>query len=172
MKNGNFEARRHRNWKPIKTRPVIVTRAMLIRALAAPERTRCEVMSIVSKYVGNSPVPPAWSRIGVRGTFGRKVERLWSRHIKDLRVATYREAGRNLTPVVQTAYDFGSTPEELRQMADKRPGPVGSMIMSDLTAMVQSAQSAGDPAPKSFPCFLDEWGYYATSATTPAPMML
>lgn len=162
MKNEHFEARRHRKWKPITARPVTVTRAILIRAFSTPDRPRAEVAAVVNQYVGGSPVPPSWGRLGVRGTFGRKIERLWSRHIKGLRLATYREAGRNLTPVVQTAYDFGTTPEELQKSAAARepgsPDHIGSMIVSDLKAMVKNTYSAGDKTPT---VFMDEWSCYA-----------
>lgn len=169
MRNEHFEARRRRKWKPITARPVTVTRAILNRAFSTPDRPRTEVAAIVSKYIGSSPVPPSWGRLGVRGTFGRKIERLWSRHIKGLRLATYREAGRYLTPVVQTAYDFGTTPEELQKSAEARESGgadnLGSMILSDLKAMVQSTHSAGDKTPT---VFMDEWSCYAElPATTP-----
>lgn len=173
MRNEHFEARRRRKWKPITTRPVTVTRAILIRAFSTPDRPRTEVATIVSQYLGSSPVPPSWGRPGIRGIFGRKIERLWSRHIKGLRLATYREAGRYLTPVVQTAYDFGTTPEELQKMAEASKeadgaGNVGSMILSDLKAMVQTTHSAGDKTPTTVPIFMDEWSCYATlPAATP-----
>lgn len=173
MKNEHFEARRRRKWKPITARPVTVSRAILIRAFSTPDRTRAEVVAVVNQYVGSSPVPPSWGRLGVRGTFGRKIERLWARHIRGLRLATYREAGRYLTPVVQTAYDFGTTPEELRQLADASGEAsdtenVGRMVLSDLKAMVQSTHSAGDKTPNTFPVFMDEWSCYAElPAATP-----
>lgn len=74
--------------------------------------------AIVDKYIGKSPVPPCWGRLGVRGTFGKDVERLWARHIRPLRLATYRDerSGRMLTPAMQTFYDFGTTPENGMRM--------------------------------------------------------
>lgn len=117
MKNAAFEFRRNRPWKPTGTGTLKVTRARLVRALSGPQRPRREVMAIVAQYMGDSPVPPGWSRRGVRGFFGRQIERLWSRHICALRPATYRESGRVLTPIVQTTYDFGLTPQEWRDMA-------------------------------------------------------
>jgi len=173
MKNKHFETKRRRKWKPITARPLTVTRAILMRAFSTPDRHRTEVAAVVSQYVGSSPVPPSWGRLGVRGTFGRKIERLWSRYIKGLRLATYREAGRYLTPVVQTAYDFGTTPEELQKLAEASreatgADNVGSMVLSDLKAIVQSTHSAGDKTSKAFPVFMDEFSCYAElPETTP-----
>lgn len=117
---------RYRSWKSAARKRPPVTKKTLFRAFGTPERSRQEVKVIVDRYVGDSPVPPTWGRRGVRGTFGRKIERLWARHIRGLRQATYRDkdSGRFLTPVVQSAYDFGTTPEKLREMAaNSQPPP-------------------------------------------------
>jgi len=157
---------RAKPWRPSSVAPQ-VTRRKLIRAFSTPDRTRAEVLSLLTEYMGNSPVPPAWGRLGVRGIFGRKVERLWARHIHGLRPAAYRdpESGRWLHPVTQTAYDFGSTPEELRKAAGAanadNPDAVGRIVMSDLKAMVQSAHAMGNEAAKSIPIIIDEWSCYA-----------
>jgi hypothetical protein len=92
-----------------------VTRAALIRAFSSPARSRTEVGEIVARYMGDSPVPPSWSIASVRGVFGRRIAREWARHIRHLQAASHRgENGRWLHPLVQTAYDFGRTPEALR----------------------------------------------------------
>lgn len=167
MKNAHFEARRHHKWKPITARATTVTRAILVRAFSTPDRCRRDVVAIVAQYMGDSPVPPCWGRLGIRGTFGRDIERLWSRHIRGLHAASYRdrESGRFLTPVVQTAYDFGTTPEALRKSAElpsdiSSAENVGHMILSDLMAMVKSTHSSGSKADQVFPVFMDEYHCY------------
>ncbi|MFK5949499.1 MAG: hypothetical protein QM500_12105, partial [Methylococcales bacterium] len=67
-----------------------------------------ELKTIVDKYMGNSPVPPQWSRCGVKGEFGGKIFRLWSRKIKSRKHAGYRskDTGRWLHPVVQSIHEF------------------------------------------------------------------
>lgn len=92
-----------------------VTRARLIRALSAPGRSRKAVLEIVARYMGDSPVPPAWTLAGIRGVFGSRVAHEWARHIRHLSPAAYRSKDRRwLHPVVQTAYDFGTTPEAMK----------------------------------------------------------
>lgn len=95
-----------------------VTRMALIRAFTSPARTRRQTMEIVACYMGNSPVPPLWGLVGVRGTFGARIARAWARKIRHLEPARYRDDKTScyLTPVVQTAYDLGRTAEELDKM--------------------------------------------------------
>jgi hypothetical protein len=77
--------------------------------------TRRETMDVVSRYMGTSPVPPAWTYAGVLGTFGKRIARLWARHLRHRLPGVYRDpqTRRYLHPVVQTVYDFGLTPEQL-----------------------------------------------------------
>ena len=70
-----------------------------------------ELKAIVDKYMGDSPVPPRWTASGVKGEFGRKIFRLWSRKLKNRHHAAYRseESGRWLHPAVQSIHDFDAS---------------------------------------------------------------
>lgn len=95
-----------------------VTRARLIRALSTPDRSRKDDLEIIARYMGDSPVPPVWSLASIRGVFGHRVAREWAKHIRHLSPAAYRSKERRwLHPVVQTAYDFGTTPEAMKEAA-------------------------------------------------------
>lgn len=100
--------------------PERLTRADLVKAFSGPAIPRQQTMEIVAQYMGNSPVPPAWSYAGVRGTFGKKAARMWAKKLRHRMPGVYRDpkSGRWLHPVVQSVYDFGTTPEKLRSMAD------------------------------------------------------
>ncbi|MEM5405862.1 hypothetical protein [Paraburkholderia unamae] len=113
MKVAAYEARRaHRVEKRARTE-VVITRKAVIHAFSAPGISRQAAMAIVRKYMGSSPVPPAWGQLGVRGTFDGKIERRWSRFIRRLRPAGYADTqGRWVQPFVQTAHDFGIAPEQ------------------------------------------------------------
>ncbi|WP_233890045.1 hypothetical protein [Paraburkholderia flagellata] len=113
MKVSAHEARRaHRTAKRTRNE-VVITRKAVIRAFSAPGMSRQVAMEIVRTYMGSSPVPPAWGRLGVRGTFGGKIERRWSRFIRRLRPAGYEDTQRHwLQPFVQTPHDFGIDPEQ------------------------------------------------------------
>lgn len=103
-----------------------LTRGDLVRAFSDPSFSRKQTMEIVTRYMGNSTVPPAWSYAGVLGTFGKKVARLWAKKLRHRSAGVYRdqESGRWLHPIVQTVYDFGTTPEKLRDlMADVKLQP-------------------------------------------------
>jgi len=124
-----------------------ITRAAVVRAFSGPGRSRAEVRSIVTRYIGDSPVPPLWSLASVRGTFGVRVARAWARHLRHLRSATYRgENGRWLTPVVQTAYDFGTTPEALAAT----PPMIG-----ELMALAEKVRMSSDT--QRVPVLVDEF---------------
>lgn len=92
-----------------------VTRAMVVRAFTSPARSHRETMDIVSRYMGNSPVPPSWGIGGVRGTFGKAIARAWAKKIRHLRPAYCFDpkTKRAITPVVQSVYDLGASPEAL-----------------------------------------------------------
>lgn len=103
-----------------------VTRARLIRALSTPGRSRKDVLEVVTRYMGDSPVPPAWSLASIRGVFGRRVAREWARHLRHLSPGAYRGKDRRwLHPVAQTAYDFGSTPEAMETAVQAKVAQVG-----------------------------------------------
>lgn len=115
-----------------------LNRADLIKAFSGPLLTRQETMEIVNRYMGASPVPPAWSYASVRGVFGKHVARLWAKRLRHRPAGVYRDAetGRVLHPVTQTAYDFGTTPEAMREAAarlarEPRPLPEGMLIVLD-----------------------------------------
>lgn len=96
-----------------------LNRADIVRAFSAPDLTRSETMSAVKRYMGDSLVPPAWSHASVRGVFGNRLARLWARRLRSRPAGTYRDAqtGRWVHPVVQTAYDFGTTPAKMAAMS-------------------------------------------------------
>lgn len=109
----------------------MVTRAAVVRAFTSPGRSRRETMDIVSRYMGDCPVPPSWSLGGVRGTFGKAIARAWAKKIRHLRVAHYHEqqSRRAIIPVVQSIHDLENSPKALsraRAMADApEPTPPG-----------------------------------------------
>lgn len=116
-------------------REIVVSREALIRAFSSPDLPRSEVLRVVAEYMGDSAVPPAWSKLGVRATFGKQIERRWSRYIRRLRPASYRaENGRWVTPIVQCAAQFGE--------------------------FEKIASSAVDAARRVPPVFVDEFHYY------------
>ncbi len=103
-----------------RTRPVKrLNRADIVQAFSAPDLTRSETMCAVKRYMGDSPVPPAWNHASVRGVFGTRLARLWARHMRSRAAGIYRDAetGRWLHPVVQTTYDFGTTQGEIAAMS-------------------------------------------------------
>ena len=113
MKNPAFENGKPRKWKrmPMLCRLTLtdVRKAFTVASISTSERD-----AIVAKYMGNSPVPPSWSYVSVRGTFGKKVARIWARKLRHRPAGVYRdsESGRWLHPAVQTTYDFGITPRQ------------------------------------------------------------
>nr|CUV17018.1 protein of unknown function [Ralstonia solanacearum] len=90
----------------------VVTRAAVVRVFTSPGRSRRETMDIVSRYMGDCPVPPAWGLGGVRGTFGKAVARAWAKRLRHLHVAHYRDpqTQRAITPVVQSIQDLMISP--------------------------------------------------------------
>lgn len=62
---------------------------------------------VVDRYMSKSPVPPRWSAVGVRGTFGNTIYRLWSRKIKNRHHVGYFAGNTLITPAVQSIHDFG-----------------------------------------------------------------
>lgn len=114
MKTRAYESQRKRKWNPLRM-PARLTRSDLVRAFSGPSITKEETKSIVNRYMGDSPVVPAWSYASVRGVFGIKAARIWARKLRHRRPGVYRDAesGRWLHPAVQTAYDFGKTPDTL-----------------------------------------------------------
>lgn len=107
----------------------IVTRRALIKAFSSPARTRKQTMEIVARYMGDAPVPPAWSRGGVHANFGKAIARAWARKIRHLGIASHAASpgGRRLFNVVQSIHDFPggaaflatkSDPGDQREAAD------------------------------------------------------
>lgn len=86
----------------------IVTRRALIKAFSSPARTRQQTMEIVARYMGDAPVPPAWSRGGVQANFGKAIARAWARKIRHLGMASHAATpgGRRVFSVVQSIHDF------------------------------------------------------------------
>lgn len=131
MKNSRYEQRKIRRIKHYAM-PAIVTRPMLIRAFSAPHRTHAEVMDIVNQYIDDSITPPIWGRLGVRGTFGRGIQRQWSKHIKHLSPSRYRsETGRWLTPIVQSIHDYEHKPLVKKTLVPAITPDVGGMIFDE-----------------------------------------
>lgn len=129
-----------RQYKPLN-------RADVVKAFASPAMTRREVMDIVKRYMGNSPVPPSWTYASVRGTFGKRVARHWARHLRHRPPGSYRDAqtGIVLHSFVQTAYDFGTTPDKLAAMRES----------SQITAAEACAESSR--LRKDLPFIIDEY---------------
>lgn len=134
-----------------------VTRAALVRTFASPGRSRSETTAIVSRYMGNNPVPPAWSLASVRGVFGNAIARAWAKKIRHLRLATFRdpETMRWLTPVVQTAYDFGTTPEALANIAP---------VIGELEALLLTGKGPYGLSEAHYPFVVDEFHQAFASA--------
>mgnify|MGYP000164546801 CR=1 FL=1 len=104
----DFWNRGERTFNMSKKTNKVVTRAAVVRAFTSPGRSRRETMDIVSRYVGDFQVPPAWGLGGVRGTFGKAIARAWARKVRHLRVAQYfdPQTQRAITPVVQSIQDL------------------------------------------------------------------
>ena len=94
------------------TNPLPPSRRALLRAFSAPGRARAEVHDVVTRFMGDSPVPPAWTLVGVRGVFGRRIAREWARHLRH-RVSGFEPGVRGRQWRVQTVYDFGVEPGEV-----------------------------------------------------------
>lgn len=86
----------------------IVTRRALIKAFSSPARTRQQTMEIVGRYMGDAPVPPAWSRGGVQENFGKAIARAWARKIRHLGMASHAATpgGCRVFTVVQSIHDL------------------------------------------------------------------
>jgi hypothetical protein len=84
-----------------------VTRADLLKLFSLPGATRAETRELVRRYIGDAPVPPAWSRAGVEGTFGRVIASRWARHVQH-RPSGYVSGAnaRGSQWVVQTMHDI------------------------------------------------------------------
>lgn len=135
MKNHSYETRRHAVWRFRPSHTVTVSRSALVKAFSTPDRRRQAVLKVVAQYMGNSPVPPSWSLASVRGTFGKKIARLWARHIRGMRTAGYRGAnGRWHHPVIQTSHDFNAF-ERLQKnknvLAEAEPSKLQSLVMDE-----------------------------------------
>lgn len=130
MKNRTYELRKNRPWMFHRSHKPTVSRAALIRAFSTPDRSHHEVLDIVARYIGDNIVPPSWGMLGVRGIFGKQIAKLWARRIKPMKVAAYKDeqSGRWLTPVVQTAYELGTTPEAMREMSQSKPASNLKMV--------------------------------------------
>lgn len=126
-----------------------VTRAALISAFSSHKRSRRETAEIVRKYMGDNPVPPAWSLASVRGTFGPDIARAWAKKIRHLNSASFRDpsTGHWLTPVAQTAYDFGATP----QAQSATPVTLG-----ELSALLKSGRGPYSNTGHNLPLIIDE----------------
>lgn len=134
-----------------------VTRAALVRAFTSPGRSRSQTNAIVARYIGNNPVPPVWSLASVRGVFGTAVARSWAKKIRHLRLATYRdpETTRWLIPVVQTAYDFGTSPEALASTA---------AVIGELEALFRAGKGPYGQSKAHVPFVADEFHQAFASA--------
>lgn len=85
----------------------IVSRAKLIKAFAVPGVAHNTAKEIVARYIGPSPVPPRWNSLGVKATFGKRIQSLWARHISCLPAATYKSGNnRDVTPDVHTIHEI------------------------------------------------------------------
>ncbi len=69
-----------------------LTRADLIKAFSVPQLAHQETMGIVNRYMGTSPVPPAWLYSSVQRVFGKRVARLWAKRLRHRPAGVYRDA--------------------------------------------------------------------------------
>lgn len=124
-----------------------LNRADIVKAFSSPALTRRETMDVVARYMGSSPVPPSWSYASVRGILGKRAAREWARHLRHRPAGVYRDAatGRLLHPSVQTAYDFGTTPEKVAALND------------DTAFASGEARTLLDKLVKEAPFILDEY---------------
>lgn len=84
-----------------------VSRAKLIKAFSVPGVGNNAAKEIVARYIGTSPVPPRWNSLGVKATFGKRIQSLWARHISCLPAATYKSGNnRDVTPGVHTIHEI------------------------------------------------------------------
>ncbi len=110
MKVAGKKIRRNVAAQPPKRAGLVVSRKAVVRALSVHGASRERVGELVAIYMGESPVPPAWGRLAVRGTFGSEIERRWSRYVRSRPAAGFRDpagGGRWVQPFAQTAHDFG-----------------------------------------------------------------
>lgn len=108
MKNSGYEACRARKWKrKLRTTPNHLTVADIRKAFSVRTITPEDRNKIVMRYMGDSPVPPAWTYAGVRGTFGNKIARVWARKLRHRPSGIYRDhSGRWVHFVTQSIHDF------------------------------------------------------------------
>jgi hypothetical protein len=105
-----------------------VSRAKLIKAFAVPGVGNNAAKEIVARYIGTSPVPPRWNSLGVKGTFGKKIQSLWARRISCLPAATYKsENNRNVFPIVQTIHEMQKSTKKSSQVKNTS----GTFIMDE-----------------------------------------
>lgn len=107
------------------------SRRQVERILSKARLSAIDLKEIVDKYMGDSPVPPRWTPASVKGVFGVRIYRLWSRKIKNRRHVSYRskDTGRWLTPVVQTWHDVGAdTIALMNRMYEKNGAEISAAI--------------------------------------------
>lgn len=131
MKNPLYEARRNSKWVPGKM-IIRLSRAALVKAFSAPGISRQQTMDIVTRYMGDSPIPPVWGYAGVRGTFGKRAARMWAKKLRHRESGVYRDhkSGRWIHPVIQSIHDFSTGLEgaaaKWKALQPKRYRPMGS----------------------------------------------
>lgn len=122
-----------------------VSRADLFKLFALPGTTRAEAQKLVAEYMGNAPVPPAWTRAGIESAFGKAIASRWARHIQ------YRPQGYEPSPtgfrgrrwVVQTLHDFkaASKSAPVKPSVASRP-----LIMDEFWYFASAAGALREPA--------------------------
>lgn len=123
-----------------------VSRADIFKLFALPGTTRAAAQKLVARYMGDAPVPPAWSRAGIEGVFGKSIASRWARHIQ------HRPQGYEPSP---TGY---------------RGRRWVVQALADFTAANKNTPMK--PTAASCPLILDEFWYFASTTGAlrePAP---
>lgn len=123
-----------------------VSRADIFKLFALPGTTRAAAQKLVAQYMGDAPVPPAWSRAGIESLFGKAIASRWARHIQ------HRPQGYEPSPtgfrgrcwVVQTLPDFkaASKSAPVKPSVASRP-----LIMDEFWYFASAARALSEPAP-------------------------
>ena len=126
--------------------PKQVSRANISKLFALPGTTRAATRKLVAQYMGDAPVPPAWSRAGIESVFGKTIASRWARHIQ------HRPQGYERSPtrfrgrrwIVQTLADFKAA----SQSAPVKPPVVSrALLIDEFWYFASAAGALSEPAP-------------------------
>lgn len=123
----------------------VITERAVRRAFARVLRKPEELEAAVATFMSGNPVPPAWGLGGVRAVFGRAVSRMWARHLRHLRGASFLspDTNRSVVPVVQHKADF-DVDARLRWRQGHRPPvsqtPTTTIVLDESWALLNDPQ--------------------------------